>query len=163
MTQEECNAGTRFYRSGGTKNAQTPTGERIILVQEATENNFREVSGDFFRRVRHNAIAKALHEGKSVPPEVLADYPDLQAKALTSSRGAVLPNRPADVSARPPMQPEQPYQQPPGQREVKKGDWVKYADPPCARPERNDKGSSVARPGSGQQVRNPAARQTPYN
>src|SRR3990167_4504399 len=128
MTQEECNAGTRFYRSGGTKNAQTPTGERIILVQEATENNFREVSGDFFRRVRHNAIAKALHEGKSVPPEVLADYPDLQAKALTSSRGAVLPNRPADVSARPPMQPEQPYQQPPGQREVKKGDWVKYAD-----------------------------------
>src|SRR3990167_1274742 len=128
MTQEEWNAGTRFYRSGGTKNAQTPTGERIILVQEATENNFREVSGDFFRRVRHNAIAKALHEGKSVPPEVLADYPDLQAKALTSSRGAVLPNRPADVSARPPMQPEQPYQQPPGQREVKKGDWVKYAD-----------------------------------
>ena len=44
-------------------------------------------------------VQSALRQGRSIPPEVLADYPDLQAKALTSSRGAVLPDRPIGFQA----------------------------------------------------------------
>ena len=50
----------------------------------------RQVEKGFFERfvkydnAHHDAIKAALAEGKPVPPEVLADYRDLQKKALES-------------------------------------------------------------------------------
>ena len=81
MSQSEWNAATRFYRSGKTKNAQTPTGERVILKQESTAKNHAEVSSDFYKMLRGQAVAKAIKEGLPVPPEVLADYPELVKSA----------------------------------------------------------------------------------
>lgn len=52
MTDEEWLAGTRFYRSGKTKNAQLPNGKRVILSAQATEKTFRETSRDFLLSVR---------------------------------------------------------------------------------------------------------------
>lgn len=77
MSQDEWNAGTRFYRSGKTKNAQTPTGERVIVRKESTEKTHAQTNADFYKSVRGNAVAKALQEGKTVPSEVLADYPEI--------------------------------------------------------------------------------------
>ncbi|GEM_PF-201729 len=83
MTQEEWNAATRFYRSGKSKNAETPSGERIILTSDVTEKTFREKSAEFLRKIRRNYIVSAIRDGKPVPQAVLDDYPDLAPKAIT--------------------------------------------------------------------------------
>ena len=77
MTRDEWNSATRFYRSGKTKNAQLPDGERVILRQDSTKGNFLSTSGDFLDRMRKQKIEAAIKEGKTVPPEVLKDYPEL--------------------------------------------------------------------------------------
>jgi len=77
MTRDEWLAGVRFYRSGKTKNAQVPGGERVILTQDSTMTNYKEKSRGFLRTVRRQAVSKAIKEGMVVPPEVLADFPEL--------------------------------------------------------------------------------------
>lgn len=94
MSQEEWNAATRFYNSGGTKNAELPTGERVILKQESTAKTHTQVSADFYKKLRGITVSVAVKEGKPVPAEVLADYPDLkpsqpaQAEQPASGEGA---------------------------------------------------------------------------
>ncbi len=74
MSLDEFLQSTRFYRSGKSKNAQVPGGERVILKQDSTPGNFREVSKGFLSTVRNNVIAKAIKEGKPVPPEIKSEY-----------------------------------------------------------------------------------------
>lgn len=59
---EEFLQQTRFYRSGKTKNAQVPGGERVILKNDATPSNFRETSRKFLHGVYGNYIAKLRRE-----------------------------------------------------------------------------------------------------
>lgn len=56
MTDEEWLSGCRFYRSQGCKNCELPSGERVILRQETTEANFRELSKEFLLKMRIKAI-----------------------------------------------------------------------------------------------------------
>lgn len=83
LTQKEWNDKTRFYRSGKTKNAQTPTGERVILKRESTQKNHAEVSADFYRMLRKNAIIAAIRAGHPIPDLVLKDYPELYENTQT--------------------------------------------------------------------------------
>ncbi len=52
----------------------------IKLTPEEVEQYQERINTPIFHK---DVVAKALSEGKSVPPEVLADYPDLQPKAET--------------------------------------------------------------------------------
>ena len=40
------------------------------------------------RNIRKQSIENAIEQGETIPPEVLADYPDLQAKVKPESKGA---------------------------------------------------------------------------
>ena len=51
----------RFYRSGNTKNAELPDGEKVILSKEATKANFKQTSRDFLRGI-YNAKTKEKKE-----------------------------------------------------------------------------------------------------
>lgn len=87
LNADEYLDGTRFYRSGKTKNAEVPGGERVILSTEATAKNFRETNGKFLIDVvRRNAVAAAANQGLPVPSHVQADYPDLPFKQQGTSK-----------------------------------------------------------------------------
>jgi hypothetical protein len=73
MSRDEWNAATRFYRSGKTKNAQLPTGQRVILTNESTAGNFLKQSGPFLETLRRQTVEAALRQGKPVPSEVLTE------------------------------------------------------------------------------------------
>ena len=77
MTRKEWNQNTRFYRSGKIKTAKLPTGERVLLRQVSTAENYLEANDDFLDMLRRVEIVQALLNGKPVPLEILIDYPDL--------------------------------------------------------------------------------------
>ena len=75
--------------------------------------------------MRHeSAVYQALSEGKQVPAEVLADYPDLQPKAASvRETPKILPDQPAPVKGNPiplsdqaPVEPPKPPAAPPVER-----------------------------------------------
>lgn len=70
MTEDEWLNATRFYRSGKTKNVETPSGTRAILKQESTQGNYRETSRDFLMGLRSNDIAKAIKQKPQVIPGI---------------------------------------------------------------------------------------------
>lgn len=67
-TSAEWLEATRFYRSGKTKNAELPTGERVMLVKKATASNFREISRAFLLE-RHRISIKWAVE--NVEPQLI--------------------------------------------------------------------------------------------
>ncbi len=57
---------------------------RVLRTQELSvkwEDKGYEVDPDAIDRLHHIKVAEAIEQGKPVPPEVLADYPDLQKQA----------------------------------------------------------------------------------
>ncbi|MDH5666535.1 MAG: helicase-related protein [Nitrospira sp.] len=91
---------TRFYRSGKTKNAQVPGGERVILKDDSTAGNFREKSRNFLKGVYGNYIAK-LRKGKTEEkqPQPKADTPEEVTKktpAYTVTSAELVPTRGPD-------------------------------------------------------------------
>jgi len=90
MTANEWLDATRFYRSGKYKNAEVPSGERVILTDKATPKTYKTNSRNFLINiVRKGHIEQAINKGKPVPPEVLADYPELAPKYLKAKTPVV--------------------------------------------------------------------------
>lgn len=58
MSFDEFLKKTRFYKSGKSKRAEVPGGERVNLKDDRTENNFRELSREFLRIPYENYLAK---------------------------------------------------------------------------------------------------------
>jgi len=101
MSDNEWLTKTRFYRSGGTKNAELPDGRRVILSKESTESNFREQSRKFILSTKpvkqappggvtpapearpgevpgggvawHTAIPQAMERAEKIRPRIIAE------------------------------------------------------------------------------------------
>ena len=83
------------------KTSTPPTKRKLTKAQIEEYNNLRRRIGELDKRrsevmkvvddrtlEHYRIVAKALSEGKPVPPEVLKDYPDLKAKEYTKTRAA---------------------------------------------------------------------------
>jgi hypothetical protein len=87
---------SRFYRSGKTKNAEVPGGERVILKPESTATNFRENSRNFLKGVYGNYIAK-LRKDKSAPDTKNPPAPDAVLTAPQQAEDQSQPEVALDV------------------------------------------------------------------
>lgn len=73
MTQQEFLSDKPPYKHFGTSLKNKPYKQQII------EKNTKSLE-DLYKKGHRRQVEKALETGKTVPPEVLADYPDLAAK-----------------------------------------------------------------------------------
>ena len=93
LSDEEWLKQTRFYASRGTKNAELPSGQVVMLKKEATASNFREVSRDFLLMNKPKKAATPEAQAPSVAPDVVAPseamrVADKVAKAMTQQQAA---------------------------------------------------------------------------
>lgn len=75
------------------------TREEYYAQPPFNAQNFRNEGGQALKaRMHKDQIIKALSEGKPVPPEVLKDYPDLQAKAAPAAPAKPAPSPEIPIS-----------------------------------------------------------------
>jgi hypothetical protein len=83
------------------------TYERYVMAVRATEG-WQYDMDKFSRDMHRDHVQRAIVEGKPVPPEVLADYPELAAKVPTTAPAAEPQVRPAAAPAPAPAPPPAP-------------------------------------------------------
>jgi len=78
MSRDEFNAIMRVQRTGNDMRVHLPDGETNLVPGTASRTTALD-------KTRRFVLERAIRDGEHVPPEVLADYPDLQSRAAATA------------------------------------------------------------------------------